>query len=159
MSYEKFSQSKRRGKDLSYMELALKVASQAKKNGDVPISAVLVWSNGFQLVEHDTRTSEKNPHNHAIINVLNKAATTTNKKVSDAVLYTTVEPNLICALALQEAGVKEVVFGAYDDKDGYMSSRLLSDHTVLDITSMGGVISQACCEVLPESMQEHVRYE
>jgi tRNA(Arg) A34 adenosine deaminase TadA len=159
-SLHKYIEGRKRLKDVDYMQVALEVAQHAKSNGDVPIAAVLVWGGGRQLVEHDTRYTDYNPLNHAIINLLNKAAETIGrKKLKESTLYCTLEPNLMCAMAIETAGVKEVIFGAYDDKEGFMSARLLADHTLLDITAIGGILGQECCLLLPESMQEHVRYE
>jgi tRNA(adenine34) deaminase len=153
-------EQKRRSKDYDYMELALQVAAEAKSRGDLPIAAVLAWTGGKQFVEHDTRYSEHNPLCHAIINLINKAADTMGrKKMSEATLYCNLEPNLLCALAIESAGIKEVVFGAYDDKDGFLSASLLREDTQLDITAIGGVLGRECCESLPQSMHEHVRYE
>jgi tRNA(Arg) A34 adenosine deaminase TadA len=157
-SLNNFIENKKRLKDVDYMNLALEVATNAKSNGDVPVAAVLVWAGGRQLVEHDTRYSDHNPLNYAVLNVLNKAADTLGRKrLSEAVLYTNIEPNVMCALAMMAAGVKEVVFGAFDLREGFQSSDLLA--AKLDIAAMGGVLGKESCDLLPESMQEHIRYE
>jgi hypothetical protein len=59
----------------------------------------------------------------------------------------------------RKAGIKEVVFGAFDDLEGYLSSKPLAESVVLDISAIGGVMGEECCKILPESMTEHVRYE
>ena len=160
MSLDYYMEKKRRSKDLDYMQVVLEVAAEAKSRGDLPIAAALVWAGGFQLVEHDTRYSEHNPLCHAIINVLNKASETLGrKKLKEAVLYTNLEPNLFCALALESAGVGEVVFGAYDDKDGFISASLLKEDAQLDISAVGGTLGKECRESLPLSMLEYVRHE
>lgn len=157
-SLDKFIEHKRRLQDSDYMEIVLEVAEQAKSQGDLPIAAMLVWSGGKQLTEHDTRHSEQNPLCHAIINLINKAAGTMGrKKLSEATLYSNIEPDLLCALAIKTAGIKEVVFGAYDDKNGFNSSSLLKEE--LDITVVGGILAQDCYTSLPKVMQEHTRYE
>lgn len=146
--------------DVENMKFLISIAEQAKSNGDVPIAAMLVWSGGRRFVEHDTRYTGYNPLNHAIINLINKTAETLGPhKLREAILYSIVEPNVLCAMAIKDAGIKEVVFGAYDNKDGFMSSNILVDHTVLDISTIGGVLGEECCRCLPESMQEHVRYK
>lgn len=159
-SLDKFIEQKKRLKDSDYMQIALDVAMQAKSKGDFPIAAVLVWSGGKQLVEHDTRRSEQNPLCHAIINLINKAAgTISRKRLSEAVLYSTIEPNLLCALAMESAGIKEVVFGVYDDKNGFISGEFLKENTQLDIVTIGGVLGKECFESLPQIIQEYARYE
>lgn len=155
-----FMEDKFRVKDEDYMQAALDVASQAKSKGDLPIAAVLVWAGGRKFIEHDSRYSDYNPLSYVIINLINKAAETLGpNKLKDAVLYTTVEPNVMCALALRDAGIKEVVFGAYDDKDGFISSGQLVDPNLLEITAIGGVKGRECCAALSKSMSEHVRHE
>lgn len=154
-NFHEHIEHRKRLSDDNYMRIALEAASHARSNGDVPVAAVLVWGNGKYLVESDTRYTERNPLNHAVINLLNKAASV---RIKDATVYTTLEPDLMCAMALKEAGVNVVVFGAYDDKDGFISSKLLKDHTVLGMTAIGGVLGKECVNSLPESIQEHVRH-
>jgi len=158
MGIKNYIEQKHRLKDVDYMQVALEVAAQAKSNGDLPIAAVLVWAGGMQIVEHDTRYSDRNPLNHAVINVINKTTSTLNRRLSDATLYCTLEPDLLCALAIKAAGIKEVVFGSYDYKDGFISSKVF-DHNLLEITAMGGVLGLECCNMLPDSMQDRLRYE
>jgi len=42
-----------------------------------------------------------------------------SKYLPDAVLYVTVEPCLMCSGALYWSHIGRVVFGAYDEKNGY----------------------------------------
>jgi tRNA(adenine34) deaminase len=159
-NFRQFRETKKHNADEERMYVAIQLAIHAKSNGDHPAGAVLAWVGDKNISEHDTRFSDRNPLNYAIINVINKASDTLGyKKLSEAVLYTTIEPNLLCALAIQEAGIKEVVFGAFDDLEGYLSSKPLAESVVLDISAIGGVMGEECCKILPESMTEHVRYE
>lgn len=149
-------EGKKRLKDNDYMQVALDVAEQAKSNGNLPIAAVLVWAGCRQLVEHDTRYTEHNPLCTAVVNLINKAYDTLGRKtLSDAVLYTNIEPDLLSVMAMKAAGIKEVVFGAYDYKDGFLSAPMLNSEA-LDISAIGGVLGESCCKVLPQSMQEYV---
>lgn len=159
-SFQQFEDARRRFNDQDHMNAAIEIAVHGKSVGDYPVGAVLAWAGGRTITEHDTRYTDRNPLNYAVINVINKAADTLGRKrLGEAVLYTTVEPNLMCVLAIQEAGIKEVVFGAFDDQDGFKSSRMLADDALLEVTAVGGILGQRCCELLPESVREHVRYE
>jgi tRNA(Arg) A34 adenosine deaminase TadA len=159
-SLNQFLKDKIHLKDDDYMREVLDFALQAKSNGDLPVAASLVWAGGRRLIEHDTRSSDKNPLNYAVINVINKAADTLKRgKVKEAVLYSNVEPNLLCGLAIKAAGIKEVIFGVFDDKEGFLSANLLSEGTNLDISSIGGVLGEESFNILPQSMQECTRYE
>lgn len=159
-SINEFLENKKRLVDSDYMSLVLEMAVHAKANGDVPVAAALAWTGNKYLIEHDTRYTDKNPLCHAVINLLNKAADTLGRlKLSEAVLYTNIEPNVMCAMAIRAAGIREVVFGAYDDRDGFMSSKLLNDYTILNLTAIGGINGEECVNVLPVSMHEHIRHE
>lgn len=140
------------------MNLALEAAGQARSRGNLSIAAVLAWADGTKLVEHDTRYTDHHPLSYAILNVINKAVETLGgKKISEAVLYSTVEPDLLCAFAIKAAGIKEVVYGVQDEKNGFISSKLI-DNTLLEITAIGNVLGKECHESLPKSIQEYTKY-
>jgi tRNA(adenine34) deaminase len=141
----------------TYMQIAIKEAEKGKLDGNLPVGAVLVLQGNY-VSDCNTDYSEHNSTNHAIINVINKA-NMINKPLHDAVIYSTVEPCLLCAMAIHYHGIKEVVFGAYDDKSGFVSSKLLVDHTFLNITYKGGVQAEKCIELLPKAMHENLRAE
>lgn len=159
-NFSDFKDNKRRITDVDHMKVAVELASHARSNGDYPVGAVLAWAGGRTISEHDTRYTDHNPLNYAIVNVINKAIDTLGqRRLSEAVLYTTVEPNLMCALMIQEAGIKEVVFGVYDDLEGFSSSKMLAEEVVLDVSVIGGVLGKECSDLLPGSIREHFRYE
>jgi tRNA(adenine34) deaminase len=140
--------------DREYMEMAIRAAEQAKSNGDRPFGAVLVFPGGH-MVEHDTTFSERDQTCHAEMNVMRKAARTKLKNLSDCVLYTCGEPCSMCIHAAYLNGIKEVVFGAYDHANGYLSSdKLLA--VADEIAVKGGVLSEQCISLLPESHKIHL---
>jgi tRNA(Arg) A34 adenosine deaminase TadA len=73
---------------------------------------------------------------HACINVLRKATQTMRLRLSEATLVSTLEPCRMCAEAARLCGVREVVFGAYDLRDGGYSTGRTTDDTVVK----GGVL-------------------
>ena len=149
--------TKKPDEDSRYMEIAIRAAEQAKANGDDPYGAVLVYPGGH-MVEHDTCFSERDRTCHAEMNVLRKVARTKLRKLDDCVLYTTVEPCPMCAHAALLAGVREVVFGAYDDKNGFLTSDRLRS-VAEGLAVKGGILGEQCLAVLPDIIKEHTRVE
>src|SRR5688572_26618364 len=124
--------------DEECMRLALDAAIYAKSNGDVPIGAALVWAKKH-LVEHDTSESDVNPLNTASVNVLRKAFDMLPRKVSNGVLYCTGEPDAFDVLSAVKSGIREVVFGVYDYRNGFLSSSNALDISKYNLAAKGGV--------------------
>jgi len=143
--------------DSKYMEIALKAAEHARANGDNPVGAVLVWPDGTYVVDHDTAFSERDCTCHAEMNVLRKAAQTKLRRMNDCVLYSCVEPCPMCSHAAYLNGIKEIVFGAFDQKNGFLTSNKLLE--VSGIVAKGGVLAERCVNLLPESHQEYMKLE
>ena len=109
--------------DEFYMELALAEAKQAEAAGEVPVGAIVVSEgvvigSGFNLpvLTHD-------PTAHAEIVALRKAARQQqNYRLSNAIMYCTVEPCLMCAGAMLHARITRLVFGTPDPKAGAAGS-------------------------------------
>lgn len=141
--------------DEQYMSLALDSAKRALAKGDLPIGAALVWSKNH-LVEHDTVVTEMNPLNTASVNVLRKGFEMMPHRVANCVLYSTVELDAMSVMTAIHSGINEVVFGAYDLKDGFVSSRRrpfnVEDYKLV---YKGGVLAEDCHDLLPDEMKEH----
>jgi tRNA(adenine34) deaminase len=131
-----------------WMRRALDAARLAQTWDEVPIGAVIV--NGGKLVAlagNRTRT-DCDPTAHAEILALRAAAQVIkNYRLTDAAIYSTVEPCAMCAGALVQARVKRLVYGAPDERFGAVISRFqLCDNGSLnhqmEITS--GVLEEEC---------------
>lgn len=144
--------------DEKYMREALKAAERAKSKGDIAVGASLVWHDA-SLVEHDTKYSEKDITNFAEMNLLRKASRTMIRRMDEAVLYSTLEPNAMCALAAYSNGIREFVFGAYDYENGFVSSDKSLDLDKWDISYRGGVLAEKCYEMLPAKLKEQACVE
>ncbi|MDY0362045.1 MAG: tRNA adenosine(34) deaminase TadA [Desulforegulaceae bacterium] len=103
-----------------FMELALKEALKAKSMNEVPIGAVItdfdgnIISKGCNLV-----ITETNPCSHAEINAIKKASEKlSNYRLPNTVLYSTIEPCIMCMGAIIHSRINKVVFGAFDHKWG-----------------------------------------
>lgn len=107
------------------MKMALNEASKAFKKNEVPIGAVIVRDNKVIAKAHNLRVKNNLTTSHAEILAIEKA----NKKLKSwrldsCTLYVTIEPCPMCAGAIIQSRMKEVVYGARDLKAGAHASVL-----------------------------------
>ena len=107
------------------MKMALKEARKALKKDEVPIGAVIVRDDKVVAKAHNLRETNNLATSHAEILAIQKA----NKKLKSwrldsCTLYVTIEPCPMCAGAIIQSRIKEVVYGARDLKAGAHSSVL-----------------------------------
>ncbi|MBA2621635.1 MAG: tRNA adenosine(34) deaminase TadA [Acidobacteria bacterium] len=111
-------------RDKFWMRAALDAAQKALELNEVPVGACLVSADGQLLAAAGNRTiTESDPTAHAEILVLRQAAREIgNYRLTETVLYTTIEPCAMCAGALVNARIKRLVFGATDERFGAVES-------------------------------------
>ena len=106
-----------------FMTAALEEARRALAAGEVPIGAVLVIGDRIVARGCNEPISAVDPTAHAEMVALRGAARETgNYRLTDAVLYVTVEPCLMCVGALVHARIGTLVFGAAEPKSGAVRS-------------------------------------
>lgn len=143
--------------DADYMWCALEQARAAQAQGEVPVGAVLVHNAAIIAASHNRPIGACDPTAHAEIEVLRAGARHLGDyRLTDSVLYVTLEPCVMCAAALVHARVRRVVFGAFDDKAGAAGSlidvfRLPGLNHLVDV--FGGVRAQECGELLRQFFQ------
>jgi tRNA(adenine34) deaminase len=142
-------------RDEAWMREALLAAVEAQGNGEVPVGACLVSSEGVLLARAGNRTlADSDPTAHAEILVLREAAQrTANHRISGAVMYSTIEPCAMCAGALVQARIKRLVYGAPDERAGAVISnfRICNSSSLnhrIEITS--GVLEAECRAIVQE---------
>jgi tRNA(adenine34) deaminase len=112
-------------RDEDFMQLALDEARRALDAGEVPVGAVLVLGDRVLARGMNRPISGSDPTAHAEIEALRAAAAARgNYRLSDTVLYVTLEPCLMCASAIVHARVRRLVFGAWDPRAGAAGSLL-----------------------------------
>ncbi len=143
--------------DADFMTCAIREAEKAFKKGEVPVGAVLVINNGIIARSFNRREAAFDPTAHAEISVLKSGARKIrNWRLSDATLYVTKEPCIMCAGAMVNARLGRLVYGCQDSKGGGVDSlyHLLSDNRLnhqVDVTS--GVLHEACAVLLKQFFQ------
>lgn len=141
--------------DKIWMQKAIEAAEKSSLIDEVPIGACLIDKDGKLLAINGNRTiTDTDPTAHAEILVLREAAKKIgNYRLTDTVLYTTIEPCAMCAGALVNARVKRIVFGAHDERFGAVESvfRLCDASSLnhkIEITS--GVLADKCKKLMQD---------
>jgi len=105
------------------MRVALQEANLALKKKEVPVGAVVVYQDKVIGRGHNQTETLNDPTAHAEILAIGAAANYLNSwRLSEAVLYVTLEPCAMCAGAIVLARMKKLVFGAFDPKAGACGS-------------------------------------
>lgn len=109
--------------DREYMLLALSLADEAAKEGEVPVGAVIVRDGEVVGMGRNHRESQKNALSHAELEAIDEACKKLGGwRLFDCTMYVTLEPCPMCAGAIINARLQKVVFGAFDRKAGSVES-------------------------------------
>lgn len=106
------------------MRIALSIASECLEFGDVPVGAIVVDAEG-KVIGYGRNQREEllNPLAHAEIQALQNAAKNIgNWRLDDCTLIVTLEPCTMCAGAIVNARIRQIVFGADEPKTGAVGS-------------------------------------
>ncbi|MDP1930897.1 MAG: tRNA adenosine(34) deaminase TadA [Gammaproteobacteria bacterium] len=136
-----------------WMQHTLDLAAHAAAEGEVPVGAVVVSSEGELLgsgfnqpiLSHD-------PTAHAEVMALRAAASKLgNYRLPGCTLYVTIEPCTMCVGAMMHARISHLVFGAPEPRFGAVISglRLLDEGEFNHrITWEGGVLAERSSELM-----------
>ncbi len=137
------------------MQLALDLAAKASQQGDIPVGAIVLNSNGEVIGRgFNTREVNNDPMNHAEIVAMREAAITSSSwRLDDHTLVVTLEPCTMCAGAAVQSRIGRIVFGAFDDKAGAVGSLwdVVRDRRLPHRPEVvSGVLADECGAILSE---------
>lgn len=114
----KFSSS-----DHRYMTRAIELAKKSYKKKEVPVGCVIVLDEEIVGEGFNRVIAEKDISSHAEINAIKQASKKTNNyRLNNCVMYSTLEPCHMCAKAIIDARIDEVIFAAPEPKTGSIIS-------------------------------------
>jgi len=135
--------------DEYFMRQALLQAQNAFNADEVPIGAVVVINNKIIARGHNQVEKLQDPTAHAEIIALTSAFNYLGSKyLPDATLYVTIEPCLMCAGAMYWSKIGRIVYGAADEKNGYLhvTKENTPFHPKTELTK--GVLKEECAELI-----------
>jgi tRNA(adenine34) deaminase len=135
------------------MRSALEQAAKCLEHGDVPVGAVVVDANGKIVgIGRNQREELNNPLAHAEIQALQNAAQNLgNWRLDDCTIVVTLEPCTMCAGAIVNSRIKQIVFGADEPKTGAVGSLfdVVRDRRLTHQPEVvAGVLAQESAELL-----------
>lgn len=140
-----------------FMNEALRLAELAFLEGEVPVGAVVTIGNKIIGTGRNHREKGKNALHHAEIEAINEACKRLGGwRLWECELYVTLEPCPMCAGAIINARIKNVVFGAYDKKNGACGSvtNLFESGFSYSPSYEGGFMEDECADVLSRFFKE-----
>lgn len=140
-----------------FMCAAIKEAQKAFDKNEVPVGCVIVKDNKIIAKAHNQRRTKNSVLAHAELIAIQKA----NNKLKTWILegctiYVTLEPCPMCAGAILQSRMDEVVFGAYEPKFGACGSIVnLLDQKEFNhqVKITGGVMKDVCSTMLKKFFQ------
>lgn len=133
--------------DEYFLKEALKEARLAFDKDEVPVGAVIVYNQQIIARGHNLTETLTDVTAHAEMQAFTSAANYIGGKyLKECTLYVTLEPCVMCAGASYWTQISKIVFGAYDQKRGF----LLLDNTILHPSTeiIGGVMEEECASLL-----------
>jgi tRNA(adenine34) deaminase len=141
-----------------YMRQALIQARAALECDEVPVGAVIVLGQRIIAAAHNRREQLRDSTAHAEMIAITQASESIGDwRLEKCTLFVTLEPCPMCAGAIINARIPNVVIGAMDPKAGAAGSliNLLDDsrfnHRCRVVT---GVLSNECGEILTEFFKQ-----
>ena len=136
------------------MKEAIRQAKKAWKIEEVPIGCVIVYQGKIIGRGYNRRTTDKNPLAHAEISAIKKASKVMGDwRLEDCTLYVTLEPCQMCAGAIVQARIPEVMIGCMNPKAGCAGSiyNLLQEPAFNHQVSLfKGVLEEECSQMLKD---------
>ncbi|MCX7724690.1 MAG: tRNA adenosine(34) deaminase TadA [Thermodesulfovibrio sp.] len=140
------------------MKEALKEAEKAYKEGEVPVGAVVVINGNIVSRAYNRKETTFDPTAHAEILVIREAAKILGAwRLTDATLYVTKEPCIMCSGAIVNARIKRLVYGCDDPKGGGVVSlyKILNDKRLNhQVEVKSGILEEECRAILKRFFKE-----
>lgn len=134
--------------DEYFMRIALNEAKTAFSMGEIPVGAVVVVNNQIIAKTHNLTEMLHDVTAHAEIQAITASANNLGGKyLRDCTLYVTLEPCQMCAGALYWSQISTIVYGASDEKRGYVAMGT-SLHPKTKVVK--GVLEQECANLMLE---------
>lgn len=140
-----------------FMKYALELAKQSADEGEVPVGAIVVCDGKIVGEGRNRREVVKNALNHAEIEAIDNACKNLGGwRLWKCDLYVTLEPCPMCAGAIINSRIKNVYFGAKDEKNGAVVSaaQLFDMNFTHKPLYEGGIMGDECAKILSDFFKD-----
>ncbi len=141
-------------KDQVFMRMALGVAKEAYRAGEVPVGAVLVKEDEVIASGYNQRESLQDPTAHAELLAIRTAADVMSSwRLTETTLYVTLEPCTMCVGAIVQSRIPRLVFGTHasDESNCDFTGETLFNHHVI---VQSGILAEDCRNLLQQFFQQ-----
>lgn len=134
-----------------FMKEALKEAKKAYLLNETPIGAIAVYEDKIIARAHNLRETKQDSTMHAELQVIQKACKKLGTwRLENVSVYVTLEPCVMCAGAMIQARVKNVFYGAKNDRFGAHQGaiNLFSAPSNHQVNVSGGILEEECSSMI-----------
>jgi tRNA(adenine34) deaminase len=147
---------------VTFMRAAIEEAEKAAAIGEVPIGAVIVRGGEIVGRGYNLRETKKDPTLHAEMIAIREASERLGGwRLIGCTLYVTLEPCPMCAGAIVQSRIEQVVYGASDPKAGCAGTLMnLLDEPRFNhqVPVVEGVLAEECGQLLKDFFR-HLRHK
>lgn len=138
--------------DEYFMRQALAEAQKAFERDEVPVGTVIVCQDRIIARGHNLTETLNDVTAHAEMQAITAAAGFLGGKyLTDCTIYVTVEPCVMCAGALGWSQINRIVYGAPDEKRGFVRFAPHAIHPKTIVT--GDILAEECGALMKEFFQ------
>jgi tRNA(adenine34) deaminase len=139
--------------DEYFMRLALKEATYAYEEDEVPVGALVICNNKIIGKGYNQTEKLKDVTAHAEMIAITAASNYLGSKfLEECTLFVTLEPCLMCASALKWARIGRLVYAASDPKAGYSLTQGRVLHPKTEVTT--GIMANECGTLVTEFFKQ-----
>jgi tRNA(adenine34) deaminase len=140
------------------MNEAIKEALKAYEKGEIPVGAVVVVNGEIISRAHNIKETTNDPTSHAEILAIREAGRALGAwRLTEATIYVTKEPCIMCSGAIVNARIKRLVYGCDDKKGGGALSlyKIVQDSRLNhQVEVKKGVLEEECSLLLKKFFKE-----
>jgi len=135
--------------DVYFMKQAIAEAVKALERNEVPVGAIVVCKDRIIARAHNLTELLNDVTAHAEMQAITAAENVLGAKyLTDCSLYVTLEPCVMCAGAINWAQLGKLVFGAEDEKRGYLKYAPNSLHPKTNVVK--GIMAEECSQLIKD---------
>ena len=141
--------------DEEYMQLAYQQACLARDMDEVPIGAIIVKDGEIIATGYNRKESQHDVTAHAEMIAIRKACQKLKSwHLDGCILYSTLEPCIMCSGAIIQSRIEKVVFAAKGQRWHGLSTFLRSHEFKHHPQIVAGNLEEQCCSLLSYYFKE-----